>query len=108
MLANFVGEFMILQGAAIANIVWAGVASLGVIFSACYMLWMVQRTFFGPTPQTVEKTVDDLKAVEWAAALPLVLLMIWLGVQTQTIMPSISEYSAKLLGVATVATEVKR
>jgi len=71
------------------------------------MLWMVQRMFFGPTPDAVEKTVDDLKLTEWAAALPLVVLMIWLGISTQAIMPSISEYSTKLLGIASI-TEVKR
>jgi NADH-quinone oxidoreductase subunit M len=107
LLANFVGEFMILQGAAMTNMVWAGLASLGVIFSACYMLWMVQRIFFGPTPEVIAKTVDDLKLTEWAAVLPLTLLMIWLGISTQGLMPSISEYSGKLLGVAKI-TEVRR
>lgn len=101
LLANFVGEFMILQGAAMHNIVWAGVASLGVIFSACYMLWMVQRTFFGPTPGHIEKSVPDLRPTEWAAALPLVFLMIFLGIHTQCLMPDISEYSQKLLGAKT-------
>ena len=107
LLANFVGEFMILQGAAMTNIVWAGVASLGVILSACYMLWMVQRTFFGPVAEMVPKTVDDLRLTEWAAVLPLALLMIWLGIWTQGLMPSISEYSSKMLGVKTM-TEVRR
>jgi NADH-quinone oxidoreductase subunit M len=108
LLANFVGEFMILQGAALANIVWAGVASLGVILSACYMLWMVQRVFFGPTPDSVAKSVHDLKPVEWAAVLPLTLLMIWLGISTQALMSPISEYSAKLLGANYNVTEAKR
>ena len=46
-LNNFVGEFLVLQGTAIANFTWAVWASLGVILSACYMLWMYQRVFYG-------------------------------------------------------------
>lgn len=47
MLNNFVGEFLVLQGASKINIWWAVFAATGVILSACYMLWMYQRTFFG-------------------------------------------------------------
>ena len=47
MLNNFVGEFMILQGAAQVNFIWTSYAALGVILSACYMLWMYQRVFYG-------------------------------------------------------------
>ena len=48
-LCNFVGEFLLLQGAAIADFRWAIWAALGVILSAAYMLWMYQRTFLGQT-----------------------------------------------------------
>jgi len=47
LLNNFVGEFLVLQGAALANFKWAIWAALGVILSACYMLWMYQRVFYG-------------------------------------------------------------
>ena len=53
MLNNFVGEFLVLQGAAIANFTWAVWASLGVILSACYMLWMYQRVFYGEASEEV-------------------------------------------------------
>ena len=46
-LNNFVGEFLVLQGAAQANFTWTVFAAIGVILSACYMLWMYQRVFFG-------------------------------------------------------------
>ena len=49
-LSNFIGEFLVLQGAAIAKFQWAVFAAIGVILSACYMLWMYQRTFFGRAP----------------------------------------------------------
>ncbi len=49
-LSNFVGEFLILQGAASANFAYAVFAAIGVILSACYMLWMYQRVFLGRAP----------------------------------------------------------
>ena len=39
-----------LQGAAQANFTWTVFAAIGVILSACYMLWMYQRVFYGDTP----------------------------------------------------------
>lgn len=104
LLANFVGEFLILQGAAKAHFPWAVAASLGVILSACYMLWMVQRVFFGRSGPGEE--VEDLSPVEWAAVLPLAVLMIWMGVSTTSVMEPISEYSKSVLTVKT--TGVRR
>ncbi len=52
-LNNFIGEFLVLQGAASANFQWAVFAAIGVILSACYMLWMYQRTFLGRAPGAV-------------------------------------------------------
>src|SRR6185295_13589774 len=46
-LSNFVGEFLVLQGSALANFTWTVFASIGVILSACYMLWLYQRVFYG-------------------------------------------------------------
>jgi NADH:ubiquinone oxidoreductase subunit 4 (subunit M) len=56
MLNNFVGEFLVLQGAAIANFKWAVWAAIGVIFSACYMLWMYQRVFYGEVKEKCGRT----------------------------------------------------
>src|ERR1700680_3349709 len=47
MLNGFIGEYLVLQGAATANFTWAIFAATGVILSACYMLWLYQRTFLG-------------------------------------------------------------
>lgn len=97
MLCNFVGEFLVLQGAAQANFAWAAGASLGVIFSAVYMLWMVQRVFYGKTPESVAHHVTDLTPREWLAIAPMIALMVWGGVYSQTFMPAISAGNAKIL-----------
>ena len=71
-LNNFVGEFLVLQGAAMANYTWTVWAAIGVIFSACYMLWLYQRVFYGETGEEVRHHILDLKLREWAAIVPLI------------------------------------
>ena len=49
MLSGFVGEFLILSSTfAGVSRGWAIAAALGVILGAAYMLWLVQRLFYGP------------------------------------------------------------
>ena len=97
LLNNFVGEFLVLQGAAIAHFPWAVWASLGVILSACYMLWMYQRVFYGEASHHVADHVPDLNAREWAAILPLIVMMVWMGVYSQTFLPSVTKNTARVL-----------
>jgi NADH-quinone oxidoreductase subunit M len=122
-LSNFVGEFLVLQGAAIANFSWAVFAAVCVILSACYMLWMYQRVFLGRAPGMKETEaadhghdpdvhaqadphfshehsgfhMPDLNGREWAAMLPMIVLMIWMGVAAQTFLPSIGASNATIL-----------
>ena len=136
MLNNFVGEFLVLQGAAMANFTWAVFAAVGVILSACYMLWMYQRVFLGRAPGMPENSghgahgshtghddvhghghdpdtaaqadphvshehsgfhMPDLNSREWAALLPMIILMIWMGVAAQTFLPSIGAANRQIL-----------
>ncbi len=97
MLNNFVGEYLVLQGASQAHFAWAVGAALGVILSACYMLWLYQRTFFGRASHSLEHHMTDLTGREWAAALPLLLLMFWMGIYSQSFMPPISAQNAQIL-----------
>jgi NADH-quinone oxidoreductase subunit M len=97
MLNNFVGEFLVLQGAAQAHFTWSVFAAIGVILSACYMLWMYQRVFFGSLAEDVKHHMPDLNPREWACMVPLVVMMLWMGVYTQTFLPAISETSSQIL-----------
>ena len=96
-LNNFVGEYLVLQGAATTNFMWATFAAIGVILSACYMLWLYQRTFYGKASESVMHHIGDLTGREWIAILPLVLMMFWMGIYTQTFMPQISAQNTKIL-----------
>lgn len=96
-LNNFVGEYLVLQGAAKANFLWAVFAALGVILSACYMLWLYQRTFYGRASESLSHHMPDLTAREWAAILPLLALMFWMGIYPQTFLPAISTQNTAIL-----------
>jgi NADH-quinone oxidoreductase subunit M len=96
-LNNFVGEFLVLQGAAQANFTWTVFAALGVILSACYMLWMYQRVFFGEVGEGVKHHMPDLNMREWACMIPLAIMMVWMGMYTQTFLAPVSETDAKIL-----------
>ena len=97
MLNNFVGEYLVLQGAAQANFRWAVYAAIGVILSACYMLWLYQRLFYGDTPGEVASHMHDLNRREWAALVPLIAMMVWMGVYSQSFLPPVSRNTARVL-----------
>jgi NADH-quinone oxidoreductase subunit M len=102
-LNNFVGEFMILQGSAQANFTWTIFAALGVILSACYMLWMYQRVFQGEA----KFTVPDLNFREYACVVPLIILMVWMGTYTQTFLPAVSNTTRQILDQGSANTPIR-
>ncbi len=96
-LNNFVGEFLVLQGAALANFKWAIWAAIGVILSACYMLWLYQRVFYGEVDEHVRAHLPDLNLREWAVVVPLIAMMVWMGVYSQTFLPPVGKTTARVL-----------
>ncbi len=79
---GFVGEFLILLGtfATEGRAAYAVFAALGVILAAVYMLWMVQRVFFGPIKHSENEKLTDLTLRELAGAVPLVVVVFLIGV----------------------------
>jgi NADH-quinone oxidoreductase subunit M len=82
-LNGFVGEFTILLGAfgskAIGSPWFAGVAAVGVILAAVYILYMFQRMFLGPLDKEENKKLKDLNWREIATIVPLLALIFWIG-----------------------------
>jgi NADH-quinone oxidoreductase subunit M len=97
LLSNFVGEFLVLQGASQADFHWAVFAAIGVILAACYLLWLYQRIFYGEASDDLRAHMPDLTGREWIAAIPLLAMMLWLGVGSQTFLPRISAATAPIL-----------
>jgi NADH-quinone oxidoreductase subunit M len=79
--SGFVGEFLTLMGAFKANTWVAALATTGVILSACYALWLYARVVFGDVTRPVFETIPDLDRREMIMLVPLVLLVIYYGVQ---------------------------
>jgi len=106
-LNNFIGEFLVLQGSAQANILWTIFASLGVILSACYMLWLYQRVFFGKASEEVEHHIPDFSGREWACMVPLVIMMVWMGTYTQSFLTPVTKATARLLEQTTTSAPMR-
>ncbi len=79
-LNGFVGEFLILVGTFQTHPWYAGIATIGVILAAYYMLRMVQRVLFGPVDRDENRDVPDLSTRELWILVPLVVLIVWIGV----------------------------
>jgi NADH-quinone oxidoreductase subunit M len=80
LLNGFVGEFMVLSGAFLAKQVYGILAATGVIWSACYLLWMYQRVFYGEITNPANAALRDIDARERVSLLPLVIASIVMGV----------------------------
>lgn len=92
-LNGFVGEFLIMIGMFGSrvldgvgylgwnwNYVAAMFACIGVILAAVYMLWMVQRIFFGKITNEKNRGLSDLSWREISLLAPLLVLMVYMGV----------------------------
>jgi NADH-quinone oxidoreductase subunit M len=78
-LNGFIGEFTILQGAFAKNFWWAFFAATGVVLGAAYLLWLYQRTMFGPITHPENQALTDLDARELATLVPIIILCFWIG-----------------------------
>jgi NADH-quinone oxidoreductase subunit M len=99
-LNGFAGEFLLLLGmfqrgfgGGTGELAWqlqtiAVLGVSGVVLGAWYMLWLVQRVFFGrlrePPHPAHEPPVRDLSLREIAALVPLVVFIVWIGLSPKT------------------------
>lgn len=84
-LSGFVGEFLVLLGAfkslSLSGAqVFAVIGATGVILGAVYMLWMVQRVFFGPCENPANQKLRDMSLREVVVMVPLILLIFVMGI----------------------------
>ena len=73
------------------------ISATGVIFAAVYLLWAIQRMFFGPIKHSVNEHLHDLNLRESLVLAPLVIAAIVMGVYPQpfldTINPAVTGYA---------------
>ena len=107
-MANFVSEILVLLGAFNADVIFAGVrssgglifkskilfqvatiiAATGIVLTAAYLLWTIQRVFLGPLNEKW-KDLPDLNAREIFTLAPLAILLLLLGIYPTPILDMI-------------------
>jgi NADH-quinone oxidoreductase subunit M len=83
-LNGFVGEFTILAGSflpssALGSPWYAGIATLGVILAAVYLLVMFEKVFLGPVTQLENQTMADLNWREIIILGTILVVIFWIG-----------------------------
>ena len=95
--SGFVGEFLTLLGAFAANSKVAALATTGVVLSAAYALFLYRRVIFGVLDKPSLAQIQDLSAREILILAPLVVLVIYYGVQPGSIMDMCATSVAQLV-----------
>jgi NADH-quinone oxidoreductase subunit M len=98
-LNGFVGEFLILAGSFQTEPIATVIAATGVILAAIYLLWLVQRVFFGPVTSEENRSIKPIAWNEVAAMIPLIVLMVWIGVYPRTFLEPMTPSVKRLLNV---------
>jgi NADH-quinone oxidoreductase subunit M len=112
---GFIGEFLVLLGtfksdlgAAAGNphltAVFGAFATLGVILGAAYMLWMVQKVFFGGLTHRENQHLRDMNLREGLTVLPFVVLVLVMGLMPQPFLDRIAPSTDRFLARARVGT----
>ena len=96
-LGNFIGEFLILMGSFRVAPLPTVVAAGGLILSAVYALWFVQRAFFGVSRRP--KPLPDLDLRERATLYALMTLLLVLGLHPQPFV-DVSGAATQVTGVS--------
>jgi NADH-quinone oxidoreductase subunit M len=105
--SGFVGEFLTLLGAFRANTWVSFFATTGVILSAPYMLWLYWRVVYGPIEKPSLTGIKDLDRREMLILAPLVILVIYYGVQPAPILDAFAASTDALIKTAQGAFAVK-
>ncbi|MBL8937615.1 MAG: NADH-quinone oxidoreductase subunit M [Archangium sp.] len=103
---GFVGEFLVLLGTFKSNLpmVIGVLATTCVILGAAYMLWMVQKVFFGTVTHQENLGLKDLNRREIIAAIPLLALIAIMGLRPQPFLDMLNPSTERFLARAQYAS----
>jgi len=82
MLNGFVGEYLVLLGTYQRHWGWAAWAGLGVILSACYLLWAYQQVFYGNITHEKNRTLPDVSLLEKTTLAIMAVVVLWMGLRS--------------------------
>jgi NADH-quinone oxidoreductase subunit M len=106
---GFIGEFLVLLGSFKSTELptyLSVLASTGVILGASYMLWMVQRVFFGPLVQVENARLRDVNGRELFTALPFVVMVLVMGVLPGFFLDRLQTASTRLVSRAQIGLDL--
>ncbi len=83
MLNGFVGEFLIIVGSFHSRAAYAGLAAVGVVLAAVYLLWMYQRVFYGEITNDKNRNLPDCSALEKLILTTAVIVILAMGIYPQ-------------------------
>ena len=101
--SSFIGEVMVFLGAFASHQVnglipvWIPViATLGIILTAGYYVWTIQRMFFGEQKVPENQSLTDLSIREKLILIPLAILTFMLGIYPQPLLNFVNSFAEKL------------
>ncbi len=98
---GFVGEFTILLGSfgapALGTPWFAGLATVGVILAAVYLLHLYERLFLGPLTHEENRQMPDLNLREVLILVPILVMVFWIGLYPQPFLDLINPSVETLL-----------
>jgi NADH-quinone oxidoreductase subunit M len=101
---GFIGEFLVLLGTFKSNLhtAFGVLATLGVILGAAYMLWMVQKVFFGTITHRENQGLKDMNLREFATTAPFLVLVLVMGLMPQPFLDRIAPSTDRFIARASV------
>jgi NADH-quinone oxidoreductase subunit M len=101
--SGFAAEFITFAGTAASTVVngtmvFTILAVIGVVLAAGYILWMIQRTFYGPVKQQYDH-VEDADALERVYMFAFVILIMVVGIYPAIVTDIIKAGIAPIAGM---------
>jgi NADH-quinone oxidoreductase subunit M len=106
--SGFIGEFLTLLGTFKVNIPVATFATLGVILSAAYALWLYRKVIFGRLEKPALRHIRDLGPREVVILAPLIALTILFGIYPKPVLDMSSASVTALIANYERAVSMKR
>jgi NADH-quinone oxidoreductase subunit M len=95
-LSGFVAEFLVLKGAFTSLLLFACLAVLGIVITAAYTLWTIQRMFLGP-PREEYSHLPEMNRLEAISLVPLMFVILLVGLYPSVILDAINSTVSLLL-----------
>ncbi len=101
---GFIGEFLVLLGTfkSSLGLAFGVLGALGVILGAAYMLWMVQKVFFGSLTHRENQFLKDMNLREFITVAPFLVLVLVMGLQPQPFLDRLAPSTNRFIARASV------